>query len=350
MINKKVRLIEFSKFDKCTTVYETSRRIPLFKTLISNKCINNCLYCAFRRDRRCERMEFNNEEIVKLTFLLKNKGLIRGVFFSSSVDRDPDATTQKLVSISMELRKKGFSDYIHLRLMPGCSKDLIKTALCLADRVGINVEAPKGVFSEICPDIDLKYDIIKRFQIMFKLKKKLGVKTDIDTQFVVGAGNETDKEILLTTYRLYRKFNLKIIYFSPFEPVRGTPLENRKVCEKKRILRLYQASFLIRDYGIRIRNLLDILENDMLPDEDPKVLIARGMGIFPIDLNNASIKELMFLPGVGKFTAREIVKLREKKRIEKPGDLLSIMSVEKIRKITPFAKFRYAQRKLIEDY
>ncbi len=350
MINRKEKLIEFSKFDKCATIYETSRKIPLFKTLISNKCINNCLYCAFRRDRKCERLEFSSKEVVKLTVLLKNKGLIRGVFFSSSVKKDPDTTTEKLVNIAIRLRNKGFKDYIHLRLMPGCSKDLIKAALCLADRVGINIEAPKDVFNDICPDIDFKYDIIKRIKILCRLKKELGVKTDIDTQFIVGASNETDKEILLTVYKLYRKFNLKIIYFSPFEPIRGTPLEKKKACKRERVMRLYQASFLIRDYGIQIKHLLDILENDMLPNEDPKVLIARNIEIFPIDLNEADIKEIMLLPRVGKVTAMKILKLRERRRIEKPRDLLSIMSVEKIKEIVPFVKFKYTQRKLTENY
>ncbi len=47
------------------------------------------------------------------------------------------------------------------------------------------------------------------------------------TQFIVGASDESDADILKRVNWLYKKMDIKRSYFSPFNSMKDTPLENR---------------------------------------------------------------------------------------------------------------------------
>jgi len=145
------------RWDRCLIpVYRASagsRYVPLLKTLLSSICRNECKYCELRRGAKRPRISWEPEELAHVAMNLWRNGRIRGVFLSSSVDRDPDHATYLVVETARILREEGFSGYIHLRLMPGCSRYLIEEAARLADRIGLNLEAPsEDIFDEICPD------------------------------------------------------------------------------------------------------------------------------------------------------------------------------------------------------
>jgi len=323
-----------AKWDRIRVpIYEASakgRKVPIIKTLLTNACPYQCMYCAFRRGRKIERRTWDVNELANVTLTLWRKGVIRGIFLSSGVLKDPETTVEKQIEVAEELRRRGFTGYIHLRLMPGTPKDLIWRAAVIADRIGVNLETvSKNYFSEIAPDKgDFKVDILKRmgwisraYRIVKRqrerLRQRIGyLSAGIDTQIMVGVVNETDLEHLRVTFKLYRDMGLKRVYYSPFEPIPETPFENKQPCPIARVLRLYQASYLIRDYGFTLKDIESVVNDDgMLPlDRDPKRIYAeRNKDLYPINLNEAEYRELLKIPGIGLTLAKKIVEIRNEK-------------------------------------
>jgi len=305
-------------------IYEASARnkcVPLLKTLMSSFCSNNCAFCAFRCERRTRRLRWKPEELTNVTMKLWKEGKIKGLFLSSSVEKDPESTMEMELETVELLRRKGFKAYIHLRCMPGCSLEMIKRSVELADRVGINVEFPtKEYFNEMKIHLDFGQDVIRRIRWIAreveKAKKQGKCKAGLDSQLIVGASNESDKEILKITEWLYKELKASRVYYSAFEPIKDTPLENKRAENPWREYRLYQASFLIRDYGYTLGDFV-FNDNGNLPlHVDPKIIIAKKIINEPIDVNEASFEKLIRIPGIGPKTARRIMELRKVKRLD----------------------------------
>lgn len=302
---------------------------PLHKTLVSNFCKNSCLYCAFRSERRVRREEISPEELARISYYLWRKGYIKGVFYSSSI-RDPEYDSERVVSAAENLRAMGFTGYIHLKLMPGCSRDIIRRACRVADRAGFNVESTPESFDDLCPEIDMRKDILRRFRWMKEeAERSKRMKSGMDTQFVLGANEESDFEIASFTEELYKKFGLRRVYYSPFRPVEGTPLERREPCDVKRELRMYRLSFLLRDYGMSLRDLeMCFDEKGNLMYDDPKrAFFEEKKDEIVIDLERATLKELMLLPGIGYRRAKRIIEWREKHGIKNWRDFSKASSL-----------------------
>jgi predicted DNA-binding helix-hairpin-helix protein len=137
----------------------------------------------------------------------------------------------------------------------------------------------------------------------------------ITTQFVVGAAGESDAEFISGMERLYRKFSLRRIYFSAFEPLEGTPLENAPAAPARREFRLYQSEWLLRVYKFDPKEIHSILDDEgFLPlDKDPKLSIAlNNPDRFPVDINTAGEEELLKVPGIGPQTVRRVLEFRQK--------------------------------------
>jgi len=239
------------------------------------------------------------------------------------------------------LREMGFTGYIHLRVMPGVSRHQIQEAARLADRLGVNLEAPEeAMFMEICPDKGrFKDDILKRLAWIVDEARRARVeareagvnvghaRAGVDTQLIVGATDDNDLQHLKATERLYRRLGLRRVYYSGFEPIPHTPLEGRRPCPISREHRLYQASFLLRDYGFSVEELREIMDDEgFLPNVDPKLAFAKvHPDLFPIDLNTATYHEILRIPHVGPVTARKILKAREVTRIRSLADLERVL-------------------------
>lgn len=342
-------LIEESKWDvHRVPIFRASSRgktVPLLKTLLTNACRYSCLYCPFRREKSGERVSWKPEELVDVTLKLWSKGVIKGLFLSSSVGGDPDYIVEKQVEIVEALRSRGFNGYVHLRLMPGTSKDLVWRAASVADRIGVNIEAPdKNFFEEIAPDKgDFKNDILKRLEWCIRAEEHLknsrrlisGIKwgrlrSGVDTQVIVGSWGDTDIQHLKITEELYR-LGLKRVYYSGFQPVLDTPLEVFPETKKSRVYRLYQASFLIRDYGFTTEMLENILERGYLPDKNPKIAFAEAnRDLYPISLEDASYHELLLVPGIGPKSASRIIEERSVKKL-RVEDIVRILGVKRSR-------------------
>jgi len=291
-----------------------NRNVPLFKTLLSNHCKNNCKFCAFRYERRTLREKWEPLEFAKIAYKLWRLRKIEGVFLSSSVEKDPDFTVEREIRAIEILRRMGFTDYVHFRLMPGVSRDLIEKAAEISDRIGINIELPsKTYYEDMKLYLNFVQDVKKRLEWtakeVEKLQKDGKCKAGLDSQMIVGTSDETDKEIIEISDWLYHKLNAQRVYYSRFEPIKDTPLENKKSENPWREYRLYQSSFLLRDYGFEIKNFVFDEYDQLNLRQDPKFLIAKNEELI-VDINNAKYEELIKVPGIGLKTAQKIIQNR----------------------------------------
>ncbi len=288
---------------------------------------------------------------------LWRKGKIIGLFLTSSVYRDPDYTTERQLDTLRRLRSLGFTGYIHLRIMPGVSRYFIREAVELADRVGVNLEAPTPeAFEDLCPSKgDYKGDVIKRLkwivdEVQRARRKARGTsgagfgfgKSGVDTQMIVGAVGETDWQHLKATMWLYQRLELRRVFYSGFDPVDQTPLEDRPPCPSYREYRLYQSSFLIRDYGFSLRDFDSVVNGEgFLPNVDPKRVYAeKCRDLFPVDLNEASYYDIVKIPRVGPVTAKKIIAAREKARIRYLTSLERAIGRRLARAVAPYVDLK----------
>jgi predicted DNA-binding helix-hairpin-helix protein len=142
------------------------------------------------------------------------------------------------------------------------------------------------------------------------------------TQFVVGAAGESDQEILGQTDSLYREMDLARVYFSAFQPVTQTPLENQRPTPPLREHRLYQADFLLRRYGFHFRELVFDVQGNLPATADPKMIWALSHPEhFPVEVNRAEESQLLRVPGIGPRSARKIASLRSRHNLRNLEEL-----------------------------
>jgi predicted DNA-binding helix-hairpin-helix protein len=136
------------------------------------------------------------------------------------------------------------------------------------------------------------------------------------TQFVVGAADEPDCEILATSTKLYSELRLARAYYSAFQPIRDTPLENHAATPTWREHRLYQADFLLRQYNFRFQELIFDKGGNLPHEADPKLLwAAHHPELYPVEVNTASPETLLRIPGIGPRSAQRIVNWRKRGRL-----------------------------------
>lgn len=326
-------------YDKYTVpIYKSSARnrcVPLLKTLMSSFCSNNCKFCAFRCERRTVRERWESEELAKITMKLWKMRKIEGLFLSSAVEGDPDHIMEKELKTIELLRNMGFTSYIHIRVMPGTSRDLIRRAAELSDRIGLNIEMPtKEHYDDMKLYLTFIQDVVRRLKWIAKeverSQKEGKCEAGLDSQMVIGASDETDREIIKMSDWLYNELNAQRVYYSRFSPVKNTPLQDKEPENPWREYRLYQSSFLLRDYGFETKDFV-FDDNDHLNlKQDPKFLIAKESDLM-IDINNTSFEELIKVPGIGLKTAHKIVENRPIK------DLTTLRSIGVIlKRASPF--------------
>lgn len=292
-------------------------KVPLFKTLMSNKCKNDCKYCINQSKRNFTRLELSPEELAKAFLRYYNRGLVNGLFLSSGISSDVDTTMENQIECVNILRKKyGYDDYIHLKIVPGASKDSIKRAMALANRVSINIEAatPSGL-AELTSTKDYNKDILKRLSWInnFENKSTTYPNSTHTTQLIVGANGESDREILWRMEKIYKKSKLKRTYFSAFTPIDETDLSTHEACSTDRTAKLYNADSLLNDYHYNLKELVFDEEDQLSLTDDPKILAAKNMDIFPVEINSSPLIELIRVPGIGLKSARKIISIRRKK-------------------------------------
>lgn len=288
---------------------------PVFKTLLSSGCRMDCRYCPFAHGVPVAREAWSPGKLVRVFLEAYRRGWVRGLFLSSGLYADPERVSEDLVSVAWELRRRGYRGYLHLRLMPGTPLWLVREALRVADRVGLNLEAPgPSRLAEIAPSKgSWSLDLLSR---LLYAAHAAGDPRRVDTQLVVGASGESDWEILQLAENLSRE-GVGVMHFSPYTPVPGTPLARvRRATPAWRSRQLYEAWTLISRYGFTLRDIEPLLDDDgnLPPSTRPlkERLAEAHPEWFPVDPWTAPLRELLRVPGIGPARARRLLDAREK--------------------------------------
>jgi predicted DNA-binding helix-hairpin-helix protein len=293
------------------------QRIRMLKVLQSNVCENNCAYCAFRRDRDVPRSAFRPDELAALFDGLVRQRRAEGLFLSSGICDNPVRSAERMLATVELVRKRyGFGGYIHLKVLPGSDLGSIEQSVRLATRVSVNLEAPNQERIHALSHDKSFDDLMRCLVATDQARRQAGRQVSMSTQFVVGASGESDQELLQTSDQLYRDLNLARAYYSSFQPIVHTPLEGREASPPLREHRLYQADFLLRQYGFGLKELVFDAAGNLLKEGDPKQVWAQSHPeFFPIEINRAETRELVRIPGIGPKSAAKIVARRRQGRL-----------------------------------
>src|SRR3569623_1371438 len=129
----------------CHSFTPDGRCVSLLKILLTNFCLYDCQYCVNRRSSDIARARFSVEEVVRLTLDFYRRNYIEGLFLSSGVIRSSDYTMEQLVRVARTLRQDhDFRGYIHLKVIPEASPELVHEAGLWADRLSANIEMPRA--------------------------------------------------------------------------------------------------------------------------------------------------------------------------------------------------------------
>ena len=302
------------------------QKIVLLKTLLSSACERDCFYCPFRAGRDFRRATFKPDEFAGLFSKMNQSGMAEGVFLSSGIAAGGIRTMDKLLDTADILRKKyHFKGYLHLKIMPGSEKDQVYRAMQLADRVSVNLEAPSTErLARLAPHKIFIEELMRPLRWVEEIRRSVpaykfwnGRHPSTVTQFVAGGADESDLELLNTTHWLMKNVRLKRAYFSAFHPILDTPLENKPAVNPLREHRLYQASFLLRDYGFDLEDLPFTADENLPLHTDPKLAWAQMNLIHaPIEVNRAEKRDLVNIPGIGLKGAEAILSARRHSRLQ----------------------------------
>ena len=318
--NKSVGSIHTSGI--CHSFTADGRCVSLFKILLSNSCIYDCKYCINKVTNDIKRATFTPREVCELTISFYKRNYIEGLFLSSAIVKNPNYTMELLVQTVMMLRTEyHFKGYIHLKAIPGADQILITKAGLYVDRLSANIELPsKDSLKILAPQKTYKDILTPMHTISQKLlesgqtktkTKELFVPAGQSTQMIVGASPEADGHIIRLSEELYNRFSLKRVYYSSYIPVNEDNL--LPVVPEPTFLRehrLYQADWLLRFYDFKASELLSVNQNFNLA-LDPKANYAlNNMNLFPVNIQTASYKLLLRVPGIGVRSAKRIVEAR----------------------------------------
>lgn len=353
----------------CHCFSADGRCISLLKILFTNECIFDCKYCVNRSSRDVVRTSFTPEEVAELTIEFYRRNYIEGLFLSSGILKSPDYTMEQMIEAITLLRNVyHFNGYIHAKAIPGASAHLIEELGLLADRMSINLELPTADgLKALAPHKNRKTILtpMKQIQLgihenkmLHKEYKSIGKRSDNlnlplvtdgtdnlpviakdetvtgrsqsirsarkregktfvpagqSTQMIIGATKETDYEVLSVVESLYKKFELKRVFYSAF--VNTTMDSNLPVLDEPPLLRehrLYQADWLLRFYGFEAGELLTKEKPNFNMYLDPKCNWAMNhLELFPLEVNKVSYSLLLRIPGIGVKSAQRIVKARQ---------------------------------------
>jgi len=301
------------------------QKIVLLKTLLSSACERDCFYCPFRARRDFRRATFKPDEFAGLFSKMNQSGMAEGVFLSSGIAAGGVRTMDKLLDTADILRKKyHFKGYLHLKIMPGSEKDQVFRAMQLADRVSVNLEAPSTErLARLAPHKIFIEELMRPLRWVEEIRRTVpaykfwnGRHPSTVTQFVAGGADESDLELLNTTQWLMKNVRLKRAYFSAFHPILDPPPKKNPAVNPMREHRLYQASFLLRDYGFDLEDLPFTSDENLPLHTDPKLAWAQINLIHtPIEVNRAEKRDLIKIPGIGLKGAEAILSARRLNRL-----------------------------------
>ena len=316
-----------SKSGICHSFSADGRCISLLKILFTNECIYDCKYCINRSSNDVARASFTPQEICELTIEFYRRNYIEGLFLSSGILKSPDYTMELIYSALYKLRREyNFQGYIHVKAIPGADERLIRLTGFLADRMSVNIELPTAESLRLLAPHKSRKNILKPMRLVQEQTKENRqeitsykyaprfVPAGQSTQMIIGATPETDYQILSVAEALYKKFDLKRVFYSAFVPVnrdRSLPVLKEEGPPLLREHRLYQADWLLRYYRFEAKELLDEKNPNFNVFLDPKCCWAlKHLECFPVEVNRADYRMLLRVPGIGYKSASRIIKAR----------------------------------------
>lgn len=311
----------------CHSFSSDGRCISLLKILFTNECIYDCKYCINRKSNDVPRASFTPDEICELTVQFYRRNYIEGLFLSSGILYSPTYTMELIYEAIYKLRTLyRFQGYIHVKAIPGADPEIIRRLGLLADRMSVNLELPTSEgLQRLAPNKHRKNILApmrmiqqgitqNKNELMVYRHASSFVPAGQSTQMIVGATPESDYQIMMVAENLYKKFDLKRVYYSAFVSVNedkdlpalpgGPPLLREH--------RLYQADWLLRFYGFEAKELLSEDKPSFNILLDPKADWAlRHLEQFPVEINRADYQTILRVPGIGVKSAQRIVRARK---------------------------------------
>jgi putative DNA modification/repair radical SAM protein len=283
------------------------------------------MYCVNRVSSDTPRARFTVDEVVNLTIDFYRRNYIEGLFLSSGIIQNPEYTMEQLVAVARKLRVDfKFGGYIHLKGIPGVSRELLVDAGQYADRLSINIELPNQVdLDALAPakrhdSIERSMDQVHAARLEHGSNRHASfLPSGQSTQMIIGATPRSDAQILTKASDLYTQRKLKRVYYSAFSPIphahSGLPVKAPPMVREHR---LYQADWLMRFYGFAATEIPPTPDADLELGMDPKLAWAlRHREFFPVDVNRAPKEALLRVPGFGVTNVKRILKIRRYHRL-----------------------------------
>lgn len=316
------------------------KRVSMLKVLQTNACANDCAYCVNRSRRDTRRISFSPDELARTFDEMARANLVEGLFLSSGIWGSASQAMDRMLATVETIRKRyGFEGYVHLKILPGTDDTSIEAAVKMANRVSVNLEAPNAQrIGALSHKKDFYQELLDPLRKANEIRRQQDHHVSMTTQFVVGAAGESDQELVTSAAWLYRNLRLARAYYSAFQPIKNTPLENHPATPTWREHRLYQADFLLRQYEFDEEELVFDQEGYLPQEADPKLLWARHhREAYPIEINTATRKRLLRIPGIGPISADKILKRRQQGTLRGFDD--AGVSAALARRAAPFVLF-----------
>ena len=315
----------------CHSFADDGRCISLLKVMLTNYCIYDCAYCINRTSNDIPRATLSVSELVELTMEFYRRNYIEGLFLSSGVVRNPDYTMERLVRVVKDLRTiHHFNGYIHLKSIPGASRELVSEAGLYADRMSVNIEIPnENSLKLLAPEKNFQsvYEPMKFIQqgVLENKEERRHLRhvprfvpAGQSTQMIVGATPDRDRDILRLSSALYARPTMRRVYYSGYIHV-NTYDKRLPILKQPPLVRenrLYQADWLLRFYQFKVDEIVNDTHPDLDLEIDPKLAWAlRHPEQFPVDINKADYEMILRVPGIGVKSATLIVKSRRFGRV-----------------------------------
>ena len=357
----------------CHSFTADGRCVSLLKVLFTNECVYDCKYCYNRSSNDVPRATFTPDELCTLVIQFYRRNYIEGLFLSSGVLHNPDYTMELIFVALYKLRyTHNFQGYIHIKIIPGTSLEIVNQIGYLADRISVNLELPTAEsLNTLAPQksrkkilepmrfvqnkiFENKYgmtiedhqrehsgnslreagtksldkiNFLNRYgergafqnnSLMNTFKNSLGdnfASAGQSTQMIIGATPETDYQIMSVAENLYDNFALKRVFYSAYIPINEdsnlpTVIDNKPPLLREH--RLYQGDWLLRFYHFKTEELLDEKNPNFNVFFDPKCNWAiQHLEHFPVEISTADYKTLLRVPGVGVKSATRIIAARK---------------------------------------
>ena len=317
----------------CHSFSADGRCISLLKILLTNECIYDCKYCVNRSTNDVVRTSFTPEEVCTLTMEFYRRNYIEGLFLSSGVLKSPNYTMELLYAVLYKLRHEyKFQGYIHVKAIPGADPRILQMTGYLADRMSVNIELPTAESLRLLAPHKTRKNILSPMRFVQQMSAENRhdiqlyrhapefVPAGQSTQMIIGATPESDYQILHVAESLYKKFDLKRVFYSAFVPVnedKHLPSVKNQGPPLLREHRLYQADWLLRFYGFQAGELLSLEQPNFNEMIDPKCDWAlRHLEQFPVEVEKANYATLLRVPGIGPKSASRITYARRYGRLD----------------------------------